>query len=455
MPIYIFPNGTVERNYTIKEQIEKYYPTYKFYLSLYDVTNITVRNVTIDFNKMFVNLTQDSVKQIKDSQFIAASRKLGNMAVMSYYSLPKETADKYYWLKNDHMLKRASNWAGNWCFITLTIIFAINFIFIILMMVLGFLTPKFVNKNNQVFKTDLLKYEEEYMRAKTDDLIFDPSLNILRNNIYGYLYLAEPVEKAKEPIGAGSAYENKNPEQGIELQNVNVEMKDNQNVNSEAAMASNRSKKVIEAPHTNSLIHFIFKRNIYANMFTFTSPFNPLWKNMTKYFTLLNLLCFFATCMFIYSGITFNLEDPIQYESIVQSVFLSILMSNVAFTIINLLYSSKINSNSISDVIKTGFNEDSMSSIRTINLIKTIFLTLLSFLIFGGTFYMSFCLYSVYSFYGNQLIVTWLLTLVFDFIVMEILMEVFISMLMCCKGNCLIDSLLGMMIGIKNLRNSN
>lgn len=53
------------------------------------------------------------------------------------------------------------------------------------------------------------------------------------------------------------------------------------------------------------------------------------------------------------------------------------------------------------------------------------------------------------------MIVAWFLTLLFDFIVMEILMEVFISLLKCCKGNILIDSLLKLMVGIKNLRNSN
>merc|ERR1712032_348045 len=125
-------------------------------------------------------------KQIQNSQIIAASRKLGNMAVMSYHEPPSKLVDKYYFLRNDLMLKRSTNWDGNWCFITLTILFAFNFVIIILMMVLGCLTPKFVNKDNQVLKIDLLKYEAEYTRAKTDDLIFDPTLTILRNKNYGY-----------------------------------------------------------------------------------------------------------------------------------------------------------------------------------------------------------------------------------------------------------------------------
>lgn len=92
---------------------------------------------------------------------------------------------------------------------------------------------------------------------------------------------------------------------------------------------------------------------------------------------------------------------------------------------------------------------------KTINIVKFIFLNILSLFIFAGTFYLSFCLYAVYAFYGNQLIVAWGLTIVFDFIVMEILLEIFISILKCCKGNCFIDSLIDMMVGIKNFRNGN
>lgn len=90
-----------------------------------------------------------------------------------------------------------------------------------------------------------------------------------------------------------------------------------------------------------------------------------------------------------------------------------------------------------------------------VNVTKTVFLTLISFVTFGATFYLSFCLYAVYNFYGNQQIVAWGLTILLDFIVIEILMELFISMLKCCSGNCFIDSLVAMMVGIKNLRNAN
>lgn len=68
---------------------------------------------------------------------------------------------------------------------------------------------------------------------------------------------------------------------------------------------------------------------------------------------------------------------------------------------------------------------------------------------------MSFCLYAVYDLYGNELIVAWFLTLIFDFIVIEILMELFITILKLCKGGYCIDSIIYLMVGIKNLRNSN
>lgn len=92
---------------------------------------------------------------------------------------------------------------------------------------------------------------------------------------------------------------------------------------------------------------------------------------------------------------------------------------------------------------------------KTINAVKCVFLTIFSLFAFGGTFYLSFCLYAVYTLYGNELIVAWGLTLVFDFIVMEILMEIWISILKCCKGNGFMNGIINVMVGIKNLRNSN
>ena len=92
---------------------------------------------------------------------------------------------------------------------------------------------------------------------------------------------------------------------------------------------------------------------------------------------------------------------------------------------------------------------------KTINIVKFVFLNILSLLILAGTFYLSFCLYAIQSFFGNQLIVAWGLTLIFDFIVVEVLLEIFISIMKCCKGNCFIDSLIRLFVGIKNLRNGN
>jgi hypothetical protein len=485
MPIYIAPNGTIYKGISIKENIEKNYPTYKFYLSQYDVKNVTVYNITINFNKVFVDMNKESVKFIENSKIYAASRTLGNMGVMSTYDPPTNVTDKYYFLKNENVVKVSTNWEGNWCFIALTILFALNFIFVIVFLIFGCLAPKMISKNNQVFKMEELRYDNEYILAKKDDLIFDPDMNLKRNNIYSYLYQAQPLEKSetekKADVQKEKQIENEkkevkekqndkqqedkpaygqvdnNEQQGIELQNVNVEINENKNVDSAEALKSQRkqSPRAIEVPKTNSLLHFILKRNIYSNLFNLNSPFNSTWKFFSKLFTLIYLLLFFCTCLFIYSGIDFNPNDSISYGAIAQSIFLSILISNVAFTLINIFYSSFINNSRITNIIKNNFVGDLMSSMNTINIVKFIFMNILSLFIFAGTFYLSFCLYAVYAFYGNQLIVAWLLTIVFDFIVMEILLEIFISILKLCKGSCFINSLIDMMVGIKNFRNGN
>lgn len=468
MPIYISPNGTIDKNLAIKQQIETYYPTYKFYLSDYNVRNVTHYNTTIEINKMFKNLPEDSVRYIKNSQIVAASRNLGNMAVMTYYDPPKDVVDKYYFLKNDNVIKRSENWNGNWCFITLTIIFGINFIFLIISFVLECSNKSLIQKDEEYLKPDRVKFEHEHYLAKTDDLIFDKDLKILRNNIYGYLYFGEsnsnPIRPLKTEVSSfpqnNSNSNNNIPpnKQEIELNNINVDLKEdiNRKNNTEANLKENKTNiKSYKRPETNSLIHFIFKRNIYANLFLLSSPFDPSWKFLTKFFTLIYFNLFSCTCFFIYMDIDFDPKEIIHYGPIASTIFLSILIANLAFTIVNLFYSSMINRSRIDELISSDFNYLKMNVMRKINYIKFACLLVISLLTFGGTFYLSFCLYAVYNFYGNQLIITWFLTLAFDFIVIEIFMEIFIALLLLCKGNCFIDAILNSMIAIKNLRNAN
>jgi hypothetical protein len=363
MPIYIAQDGTIEKNLTIQQQIDKYYPVYKFYLSVYNVKNITLYNSTINLDKIYENLGEDSVKYIKNSHFVANSRKLDTMAVMNYYDPPKDINDRYYFLKNENVLRRSSNWEGNWCFITLAILFCINFIFIILLLIFGCLTPKFKKINNgEINKTEQLNYETQYDNGRIDDLIFDPNLNIKRNNMFGYLYKNEQEKKGQIKIAQNKEAAYQSEPQQIELKNVNIEFNENPNVNSEAGLKTDNLKqnKRIQEIKTSSLIHFIFKRNIYTNLFNLTSPFDPSWKFLTKIFTLIYLLLFFCTCMFIYSGIDFNPNDNISSGAIAQSIFISIGISNVIFTIINLFYSSMINNNRITNIINSDFNDNSM-----------------------------------------------------------------------------------------------
>ena len=316
---------------------------------------------------------------------------------MATYNPPGEVKDKYYFLKNENVVKVGENWENNWCFITLAIIFGLNIIFVIWFLIFGSIT-KFISQDNKVESV----YEREYTLAKKDDLIFDPNLNILRNEIYSYIYdvqpkfhketkqnvkitetekpikskdeendkpvykqveLKEQIEshkpiKSKDEENDKPAYRREEINEEIEVQDIKVEINENKGVETESNLKLKNEENIIqpiEILKTNSLLHFIFKRNIYSNLKNLKSPFNSSWKSLTKFYTLNYLLLFFCTCMFIYSGIDFDPNESISYKAIVQSIFFSILISNAAFTLINILYSSFINSSRITYIIKNDF----------------------------------------------------------------------------------------------------
>ena len=57
-----------------------------------------------------------------------------------------------------------------------------------------------------------------------------------------------------------------------------------------------------------SFVHFSFRRNIYANLFVLSSPFNPRYKFITKIFTLIYLIVGFSCIFYSNSGIDFNVN---------------------------------------------------------------------------------------------------------------------------------------------------
>lgn len=384
MPIYIFPNGTIDKTDNSTKQLEKYYLTYRFNLTEYNIKNLTIYNQPLNIAKMFDNTNQkNQVKYINNGYVVGSSRNLAEFTVMTTYDPPTQVEDKYYFLRNGKIFLDGENWKTNSCFYVLVILLGINYFFVILLMILGCCNPKVSKADNSPYDLYLLKLE--YQNFVDDNRRFDN--NFLRLNLYEYLQLADRFEKKTAVEMAVDIPKKTNSEPGKNINQynnvetnkeyVNAIINENQvvlNIESsqaipqtEAAYEKNNKttvekevKKNDISPSSCNMFFFIFARNLYAAPWVIYSPFSPKWKIMAKVFCLVYLLIFFSTLLFIWSSVKLSNQVYTDYKSLVYIVFVSALVSNAIFSLLNLLYSVFINNNRIIESIKHSLSEESM-----------------------------------------------------------------------------------------------
>jgi hypothetical protein len=88
------------------------------------------------------------------------------------------------------------------------------------------------------------------------------------------------------------------------------------------------------------------------------------------------------------------------------------------------------------------------------NYAKVFAITTLNLVIIGFVFYISFMFCSVYKDWAYNVLIVWLLCLIFDFILFEVINECFILILYALRNkNKVIKYSMRTLVGLKNLRN--
>ncbi len=344
MPIYIYPNGTIDKS-NQTNQIEKYYLTYRFSNLEYNVKNLTVYNKTLNIAKMYDDSNKlNTVKYINNGVIVASSRNLGEFTVMATYDPPTQPEDKYYFLRNGNIFRDGENWRNNSCMYLLVCLFLLNSFFVTLLMIFGCCHPE--SKDNTSYDMYLLKLENtNYLE---DNQRFDNEF--ARYNLHGYLQSNENIKKKIEMNFVPVKTDRKDTEAAINLNGIKLEIP-----NTEAAYDKNQVATTIitsAEPSACNMFFFMFKRNIYAAPWVFDSPFSPKWKIMQKVFCLVYMLLFISSVLFIWSSIQLTTEVNTDYKSLVYVTFTSALAANFVFTLINLLYSVYIHNFTISECLK-------------------------------------------------------------------------------------------------------
>ena len=95
------------------------------------------------------------------------------------------------------------------------------------------------------------------------------------------------------------------------------------------------------------------------------------------------------------------------------------------------------------------------NKLRLLNNVKFILMSCVNLTIFSAIFYFGFLFNSVWTNWANQLISICVISIVSDFIFIEIIIELLISFMLALKMNFLSKYVISSLLKIKNLRNMN
>lgn len=89
------------------------------------------------------------------------------------------------------------------------------------------------------------------------------------------------------------------------------------------------------------------------------------------------------------------------------------------------------------------------------NIMKTVVINSLNIGLLGALFYISFGFCAVWKIYGPTILILWAFVLIGDFIVMEVILEIFILFFYCFKNlhQCF-SAAMRFLVAVKNLRNN-
>ncbi len=94
------------------------------------------------------------------------------------------------------------------------------------------------------------------------------------------------------------------------------------------------------------------------------------------------------------------------------------------------------------------------STLKLWGIISTVFYSLISLSILGYTTYLATGYCAVWTEWKNRLVIVWFLTLLADFLIMEVVFEILILLFfMCRRSGKFPDRMMRFFLAVKNLRN--
>ena len=294
----IFSNGTVDRNSSIKYQLDKYYPQYK--LNLYSFNEI-INNTK---NLLQDSVNENNIKYFDENDYIvASSRKVGEFSVFSEFTPPSVSSGNFFYL-NKNELFTVNNIGNNTLFKILLSIICFNLGILVLM-----LFYSGVSGNSEDKGENEKNLENEGIILNKDNYIFGDY-----NRYYVEDLNNKDISKKSHNLENLNQDENIQKDELRENKNKNISKKKDYSGDNVKISVQEDIRKIANLSHIEetpgffSLFHFVFKRNIYMNFFFLSSPLSPKSKSITKVFCLVLLMITIANLLYIFSPIQFDVN---------------------------------------------------------------------------------------------------------------------------------------------------
>jgi len=348
MPYFISSEGEIDKNNTLETQKSLYYRDYNIHLTYYD----TITKNYTSFNN------NETLYSNNNSYIIAFSNSTGlEIALFAEYAPVNQKLPNTYFFNYNEIFKNGKNFQYN---ISFYILFALLFLFLVIFVLLitlknlkkynnyydwynyesrikdaddkcfGHDRDGYISNLNKEYYTNQIEEKSNDINIKNKKKNYDTETTNLKNNI-----IEEDDKKIEEDKKIKSQIEMtqtksqqnmNNQESGKENQEQNVNLKvsthnlvikeikdvENKKERSESKILNSNFRKNEANKEFNNksrcynIFYFIGKRNIYANLFILSSPFDPKYKLLCKFSMFIFFQLLITSLLFILGSIDFS-----------------------------------------------------------------------------------------------------------------------------------------------------
>jgi hypothetical protein len=132
-------------------------------------------------------------------------------------------------------------------------------------------------------------------------------------------------------------------------------------------------------------------------------------------------------------------------------VLCSTLCSNFLLVLLSII--SKPSNKIVLNAKLSNFGPDDIKKISMSNICKTLFWNFMNIILASACFYVSFGYCAIWKQHASTILVLWTLTFVFDFILMEIILEIIIMCFYICRKVKVLRMIMKFFVTTKTLRN--